>query len=119
MRALPLGIAAERSVHYFWDYFGPSVLRAPAEQTKVATVLGTFFHFLSCYHRYSKPQKGLSYCFKFLHGPLKKNNKNLGKKKFDPAPPPLAPWGRFLGFFKCFFENFEGYSADMCGGNFR
>ena len=21
MRALPLGIAAERSVHYFWDYF--------------------------------------------------------------------------------------------------
>ena len=24
---------------------GPSVLRAPAEQTKVATVLGTFFHF--------------------------------------------------------------------------
>jgi hypothetical protein len=22
----------------------------------------------------------------------------------------MAPWGRFLGFF----ENFEGYSADMC-----
>ena len=27
-------------------FFGPSVLRAPAEQTKVATVLGTFFHLL-------------------------------------------------------------------------
>ena len=27
-------------------FFGPSVLPAPAEQTKVATVLGTFFHFL-------------------------------------------------------------------------
>ena len=63
---------------------GPSMLRAPAEQTKVATVLHIFpFLFLfSCYHRYSKPQKGLSYCFKFLHGPLKKNNKNLGKNFF-------------------------------------
>ena len=29
----------------------------------------------------------------------KKNNKNLGKNKFYPAPP-LAPWGRFLGFLK-------------------
>ena len=28
------------------NIIGPSVLRAPAEQTKVATVLGTFFHFL-------------------------------------------------------------------------
>ena len=24
MHALPLGVAAERSVHYFWDYFGAS-----------------------------------------------------------------------------------------------
>ena len=74
VRALPLAAGINEG--------GPSMLRAPAEQTKVATVLGTFFHLLSsCYHRYSKPQKGLSYCFKFLHGPLKKNNKNLGKKK--------------------------------------
>ena len=29
---------------------------------------------------------------------LEKNNKNWGKKKFDPTPHPLAPWGRFLGF---------------------
>ena len=36
---------------------------------------------------------------KKLRGPLDKNYKNLGKKKFDPAPPPLASWGRFLGFF--------------------
>ena len=28
VRALPLGVAAERSVHYFWDYFGPSRVRA-------------------------------------------------------------------------------------------
>ena len=56
-------------------------------QTKVATILGTFFHFLffflsSCYHRYSKPQKGLSQGFKILHGHLKTNNKNLGKTIF-------------------------------------
>ena len=30
VRALPLGVAAKRSVHYICDYFGPSVLRAPA-----------------------------------------------------------------------------------------
>ena len=33
------------------------------------------------YRRYSKPQKGLSYCFKFLHGPQKKNKKKLCKTK--------------------------------------
>jgi hypothetical protein len=27
--------------------------------------------------------------------------------KFNSDPHPLAPWGRFLGFFKCFFENFR------------
>ena len=27
-------------------HFGPSMLRAPAEQTKVATILGTFFFLL-------------------------------------------------------------------------
>ena len=25
VRALPLGVDAERSVHYFWDYFSSSV----------------------------------------------------------------------------------------------
>ena len=39
VRALPLAAGINVSGHYFW-YFGPSVLRAPAEQTKVATVLG-------------------------------------------------------------------------------
>ena len=42
VRALPLAAGINEGGHYF----GPSVLRAPAEQTKVATVLGTFFHFL-------------------------------------------------------------------------
>ena len=43
VRALPLAAGINVGGHYF----GPSVLRAPAEQTKVATILGTFFHFLS------------------------------------------------------------------------
>ena len=40
-------ILAQRSPRLFWYILiiGPSVLRAPAEQTKVATILGTFFHF--------------------------------------------------------------------------
>jgi hypothetical protein len=49
---------------------------------------------LYSYHRYSKPQKGLSYCFKFLHGPLKKMIKIWVNKKFDP-PPPWPPGGDF------------------------
>ena len=36
VRALPLAAGINEGGHYF----GPSVLRAPAEQTKVATVLG-------------------------------------------------------------------------------
>ena len=80
---------------------GPSVLRAPAKQTKVVTILGTFFHFscCCCYHLYSKPQKGFSYCFKFVHGLLTNINKNLGKNKLNPPPGPL---GRFLVFFRKF-----------------
>ena len=39
VRALPLAAVTNEGGHYF-RYFGPSVLRAPAEQTKVATVLG-------------------------------------------------------------------------------
>ena len=39
VRALPLAAGRNKGGHYF-RYFGPSVLRAPAEQTKVATVLG-------------------------------------------------------------------------------
>ena len=30
----------ELSLHYYQRFFGPSVLRAPAEQTKVTTVFG-------------------------------------------------------------------------------
>ena len=54
--ALPLAAGINEGGRYF-RYFGPSVLRAPAEQTKVATILGTFFHIFSSYRRYSKPQK--------------------------------------------------------------
>jgi hypothetical protein len=42
-----------------------------------------------------------------LHGPLKKNNKNYGKKiKFKPPPP--GPLG---AIFRCFFENFSRKSV--------
>ena len=44
VRALPLAAGTNEGGHYFRYIFpllvGPSVLRAPAEQTKVATVLG-------------------------------------------------------------------------------
>ena len=36
VRTLPLAAGINEGGHYF----GPSVLRAPAEQTKVATILG-------------------------------------------------------------------------------
>ena len=39
VRALPLAAGINVGGLYKW-HFGPSVLRAPAEQTKVATVLG-------------------------------------------------------------------------------
>ena len=62
VRALPLAAGINESGHYV-RYFGPSgVVRCPwlLAETKLATILGTFF-FLSCsYHRYSKPHKGLS-----------------------------------------------------------
>ena len=45
------------------------------------------FVFFSSY-RCSKPQKGLSQGFKFLHGPLKKNNNNSGKEKKIRTPTP-------------------------------
>ena len=41
MRALPLADCTNEGGHNF-RYFGLSVLRAPAEQTKVATVFGNF-----------------------------------------------------------------------------
>ena len=40
VRALPLAAGINEGGHYF-RYFGPSVLRAPAEQTKVATIFIT------------------------------------------------------------------------------
>ena len=46
VRALPLAAGINEGGHYFRyiiPLVGPSVLRAPAEQTKVATILGTFF----------------------------------------------------------------------------
>ena len=39
MRALTLAAGINEGGQYF-RFFGPSVLRAPAEQTKVATVFG-------------------------------------------------------------------------------
>jgi hypothetical protein len=67
-------------------------------KTKVATILDIFFLFSSSYRRYSKPQKGSSYGFKFFHELLKKYNKNSGKKiKFGPLP--LGPLGGDFRFF--------------------
>ena len=74
VRALPLAAGINEGGHYF-RYFSTS----------------------SCYHRYSKPQKGLSWGFKFLHGLLTNINKNSGKKiKFGPPPGPLGAIFRFF-----------------------
>jgi hypothetical protein len=59
VRALPLGVAVERSVHYIWCYF--SFLSFP------------------CHILYS--QKELSWGYEILHGVLShKKNKIRGKK---------------------------------------
>ena len=45
-----------------------------------------------------KPQKGLSWDFKFLHGLLTNKNKYSGRKiKFGPPPP--GPLGAIFSFF--------------------
>ena len=88
VRALPLAVAAERSVHCIWYYFGPSGVRALPLAAGINEGGHYFRYIILCsYRRYSKPQKGLSYCFKFLHGLLNKNNKNYGKKKNRTLPP--------------------------------
>ena len=58
VHALPVAAGPNEGGHYFW-YFGPSGVRASAEQTKVATIfdifllifsfLFTFFFFFSCF----------------------------------------------------------------------
>ena len=40
VRALPLGIAAEQSVHYFWDYFSSFLLSPPHTFLPEGVVLG-------------------------------------------------------------------------------
>ena len=56
MRALPLGVAAERSVHYFCDYFGPSGVRAlplgVAEERSVHYICDYFSFFFSPPHTF-------------------------------------------------------------------
>ena len=71
VRAQPLGVAAERSVHYiFWNYF-------------------SFFSFLRHILFF---QKGLSQGYEILHGVLSnKKNKIWGKTKFET--PPSSPLG--------------------------
>jgi hypothetical protein len=47
-----------------------------------------------------------------LHGPLKKNNKNSGKKiKFGPPPP--GPLGGDFRFLKFFLENIRRRSVTV------
>jgi hypothetical protein len=45
-----------------------------------------------------------------LHGPLKKIIK-IQREKIKFGPPPPGPLGRFLGFFRCVFENFRRRSV--------
>ena len=40
VHALPLGVAAERSVHYFWDYWSEWLVAL--SQIKVSTINGVF-----------------------------------------------------------------------------
>ena len=85
----PMGVLAPGSAH-----------ARPSAQPPI-DMSGNFplLFFFSCYHCYSKPQKGLSYCFKFLHGLL--SNKNIR-----------------ISTFKGVGEMFEGHSADTCAGKF-
>ena len=64
-----------------------------------------------------KTTEGVVVLFQIFAWAPKKNNKNLGKKIFDPAPPP-GPLGPIFRFFLGFFENFEGDSAETCAGKF-
>jgi hypothetical protein len=53
----------------------------------------------------------------FLHGPLKKNDKNSGKKiKFKP--PPLAPWGAIFIFLGKILEGGQLEFRNFAGGYF-
>ena len=63
VRALPLGVAAERSVHYFWDYSGPSGVRAlPLGVAAKRSVhyICDYFSFLFFLRHILFSQKGLS-----------------------------------------------------------
>lgn len=62
MCALPLGIAAERSIHNFWDYFGQIEVKVlPLGIAAESTIFGIIFQ-LSCIFlgNLPFPQKGLS-----------------------------------------------------------
>ena len=65
VRALPLAAGKNEGVHYF-RYFGPSGVRALPLAPGINEGGHYYRYFLfflflfSCYHRYSKPQKGLS-----------------------------------------------------------
>ena len=72
VRTLPLAAGINEGGHYF-RYFGPSVLRAPAEQTKVATVLGTFFFLVLLLPPLFKTTEGVVVGFQiFAWAPKKK-----------------------------------------------
>ena len=73
VRALPLSIAAERSVLYFWDYFS------------------FFFSFLF-YATYFSPRRGCPRVRSFKSP----KNKIWGNKNQDS---PLAPWGALFSIF--------------------
>ena len=67
-------LALETREHGYRQHFGPSVLRAPAEQTKVATILGILFHlFLLLLPPLFKTTEGVVVLFQiFAWAPQKK-----------------------------------------------
>jgi hypothetical protein len=82
VRALPLAAGINEGGHYFRYFF--------------------LFLLLFLLPPLLKTAEGVIEGFQIFAWAPKKNIKNYGKK-INSYPHPLAPWGRFLGFFRCFF----------------
>ena len=63
------------------------------QRNEVAIKLDIIFSLLSLSRHLLNLQEIVVIGFPNFAWAPKKNNKNSGKQKFDPAPPTLAPWG--------------------------